>query len=588
MKYQQNGQLDVAAKFYKLFLSAAPNQTDALNNLGVCLIELDRPYEAISILSDALEHNALDPELLNNLGNALQKSMQIEEAVAKFELALKIQPNNVTILLNLSKNLLRLGDYYKALEHLKKARNLDPTNLGVALVDSLALPVVYKSQEEIVTVRKRLESKLDEMECRTWKILDPIATVGQTNYFLAYQGSNDKEIQKRIAEIYLKSCPDLGFVADHCVSNQKIKKKRVKIGFVSTYLGNHTIGKLFRGLIKGLDLKKFEIILFHLGSDRRAKDEDLDALSSYVDDFALVPSQYSKGREIIANYEVDILYYMDIGMEPLGYFLAFSRLAPIQCVTWGHPVTTGIPNIDYFISWKINEPHDAKSHYSEELILFKGFSTYYSPPDYESLEYDRGQFGLNADENLYVCPQSLFKFHPSFDPILVDILCSDDRARIIILDGQQKHWGQLLKNRFSLFDPALTNRITILPRLGGTDYLRLMKLADVILDTPVFCGGNSTLEALAAGKIVVTLPGNFMRGRLTSGIYIQLGLEDLIPNSPEAYVKLAVLLATDANERAKQAWRIKKRWPLIFNNTDTIQSHEKFFMKALAEAKNQY
>ena len=206
-------------------------------------------------------------------------------------------------------------------------------------------------------------------------------------------------------------------------------------------MGNHTIGKLFRGLIKGLDLKKFEIILFHLGSDRRAKDEDLDALSSYVDDFALVPSQYSKGREIIANYEVDILYYMDIGMEPLGYFLAFSRLAPIQCVTWGHPVTTGIPNIDYFISWKINEPHDAKSHYSEELILFEGFSTYYSPPDYESLEYDRGEFGLNADENLYVCPQSLFKFHPSFDPILVDILCSDDRARIIILDGQQKIGG---------------------------------------------------------------------------------------------------------------------------------------------------
>jgi predicted O-linked N-acetylglucosamine transferase (SPINDLY family) len=452
----------------------------------------------------------------------------------------------------------------------------------------LALPVIYGSQDEIVEARKRLESKLVEMESRTWKIDDPLSTVGQTNFFLAYQGSNDREIQTRIAAIYLKSCPDLGFVADHCALNLKATRKRIRLGFVSAFLGSHTIGKLFFGLVKGLDLNKFEIFLFHLGSDRRAEDKHLAALSRYVDHFIPVPSQYLRARETVADNEVDILYYTDIGMEPLSYFLAFNRLAPIQCVTWGHPITTGIPNIDYFISWQIHEPHDAKGHYSEELVLFSGFCTKYLPPDYQSLSNDHGDFGLNGDERLYVCPQSLFKFHPLFDGILFEILQADEFARIVILEGQQKSWGQLLKKRFSNSDPVLMKRITILPRLNRKDYLNLMKLADVILDTPVFCGGNSTFEALAAGKIVVTLPGKYMRGLFTAGVYIQLGLEDLIPNSPEEYVKMAVALATDSAKRAKQELRIKERWPLIFNNSDTVHSHEKFFIDAWASEKNKH
>ena len=69
-----------------------------------------------------------------------------------------------------------------------------------------------------------------------------------------------------------------------------------------------------------------------------------------------IPSVLKQAQELIAAYEPDILYYPDIGMEPVSYFLAFARLAPVQCACWGHPVTSGIPNIDYFLSWSIHEP----------------------------------------------------------------------------------------------------------------------------------------------------------------------------------------------------------------------------------------
>ena len=73
-------------------------------------------------------------------------------------------------------------------------------------------------------------------------------------------------------------------------------------------------------------------------------------------------------RRQIAAAELDIVFYPDIGMEALTYFLAFARLAPVQCVTWGHPVTTGIPALDYFVSSELLEPDGAEAHYAERLV----------------------------------------------------------------------------------------------------------------------------------------------------------------------------------------------------------------------------
>lgn len=55
----------------------------------------------------------------------------------------------------------------------------------------------------------------------------------------------------------------------------------------------------------------------------------------------------------IAELELDVLVYLDIGMEPMSYFLGLARLARAQCVLPGHPVTTGISTIDYFLSSEV-------------------------------------------------------------------------------------------------------------------------------------------------------------------------------------------------------------------------------------------
>ncbi len=88
----------------------------------------------------------------------------------------------------------------------------------------------------------------------------------------------------------------------------------------------------------------------------------------------------AQAREQIAALELDTLIYMDIGMEPMSYFLAFARLARVQCVMGGHPITTGIGALDYFMSSDLIEVDHAQNHYSEILVRQPFGSFHFSRP----------------------------------------------------------------------------------------------------------------------------------------------------------------------------------------------------------------
>ena len=101
------------------------------------------------------------------------------------------------------------------------------------------------------------------------------------------------------------------------------------------------------------------------------------------------------------------------------YYLTFLRLGKYQITSWGHPETTGNSNIDYFLSSKlleINEP-EAQKHYSEKLILCDYLPMYLSKPNIKKISNDEIK-----SNNIYSCPQTLFKLHPDFDEVIFKIL----------------------------------------------------------------------------------------------------------------------------------------------------------------------
>jgi protein O-GlcNAc transferase len=93
----------------------------------------------------------------------------------------------------------------------------------------------------------------------------------------------------------------------------------------------------------------------------------------------------------------------------------------------------------------------------------------------------------------------------------------------VLLAGNRPRWMNLLKTRFDR-NIADAERIVFAPALRQLDFFRLLLAADVILDPFHFGGGNSTYEALALGVPIVTMPGAFMRGRVTNACYKKMGL----------------------------------------------------------------
>src|SRR5262249_10876056 len=139
----------------------------------------------------------------------------------------------------------------------------------------------------------------------------------------------------------------------------------LRVGFLSRFFHNHTIGMLNAGLVRNLTRPDFHVVLFRFpGND----DDIARFIQEGADTVVTLPAHLDQARRQIAEQRLDVLYYTDIGMDPLAYFLAFARLAPVQCVTWGHPITTGIPTMDYFISSELFEAPGAEEHYTEQLV----------------------------------------------------------------------------------------------------------------------------------------------------------------------------------------------------------------------------
>ena len=120
--------------------------------------------------------------------------------------------------------------------------------------------------------------------------------------------------------------------------------------------------------------------------------------------------------------------------------------------------------------------------------------------------------------------------------------------------------------------------------MSTAHYAGLNAAADVYLDSLDWSGGNTTLEAIAAGLPIVTLPGRFLRGRVSHGIMRRMGLTDAVAHSTADYVSHAVRLGLDAAWRAEQAARVTAQAVSLYGDTAPVEALQEHFCSALDTA----
>jgi len=391
---------------------------------------------------------------------------------------------------------------------------------------------------------------------------------------LGYQGMDDYQLQKEFGELS-------EIVAKKMYPQWVIEKKplghdKMRVGFISPHIYRHTVAKLFFGWLKYLDKNKFDAYVYHVGDREHA--EVNQAWAKEAKAFRRLNGVASEMAETIVADELDVLIYLDLGMFPKINQLAALRLAPVQAVTWGHPVTSGFKTIDYFLTSKLMEV--TNPHYTEKLVALPRLSICYEQPPVVTAHKKRSDFSLNEKDCVYFCCQFLSKYLVSYDWVFAKIAASVPQAKFVFIQNGDNVSQQIFKERlhrvFAEYQLNYEDHVVFVSYLSSGDYQDFNRLSDVFLDSIIWSGGNTSLEALATDLPLVTCRGPYMRSNHTSAILEQLGLLELIASDADGYVDLAIRLGQDEAYRQKMRQFINENKSKVFGDMAVVRDLEQF------------
>jgi predicted O-linked N-acetylglucosamine transferase (SPINDLY family) len=571
---ERDGDGDAAATAWRSLLTRNPEHADAWYNLGRLALNGGHPREAMDLLLHAVQLRPRWADAYKNLGDACFAHGDVDAAEAAFQAALQCAPDDADSLANLARLRQEADDYPAALGHYRAALTAGADD-ATLLRSALLMPIFCLNASEIDDHRRRIANNLHGLAQRKLTIAEPSRSLVTPAFYFAYHGADDRALMSALGDVITQAWRPTPVA-------RVTRGARPRIAFVSAHFKQHTIARLNLPLLERLSRKDFEVAVLSIGQH----DGPLATRIAAAADHALaVPEDLDAARQGLQALAPDVVVYCDLGMDPWSYYLAAERQAPVQCVTWGHPVTSGLPNVDYFLSSALIEPANAQDHYREQLIQLPSWPVLYEEPAPPRAMSTRRDFGFAAGENIYLCPQSLFKLHPDFDAYLAAILRRDARGVVVLIDSRRA-WRARLEARFAYTAPDVAHRIRFVPAVSSQDFSALLAAADVVLDTLHFSGGYTSFETIWAETPLVTERGAFMRGRVTAGLCGLLGLDEALAQGADDYAARAVALANPGavrdGMRAKLARR--KRQLLALDDTVLPAFHD-FFNHALEHAE---
>lgn len=560
--FVMTGRFMEAAALWEHLAATQPQPAGYWIQWGHCYQKQGALAQAAVGYQQALVIDAQAVEALRSLGSIALAQSDYAMAVDWFHKVLQINPNHEEAWVQMGHAYKEMGQMDAALNAYKTAYRLAPHPRHLIRM-ATTLPPIYQSLDEVAFWRQHFQQEVAALFKQTIRLTDPLSEIGTTNFYLAYQGHNDRQLQQLVADLYRPSLP-----AQLTVSTTLPKGTRKRIGLISGFFYNHSISHYYASLLTALAQAEFEIVLLAVPGMKH--DEVTAQLRQTADYFQALPHHLPESRRLIAHFDLDVLLYTDIGMEPFTYFLAFTRLAPIQAVLAGHPVTTGIPTMDYFISHEITELPEAQEHYSEQLVRLPGFPVSYPRPVLPVTYKSRAELGLPAERHIYLCPMTLFKIHPDFDATIAQILTLDPLGEVMFFRYRETNLHVLLQERFSHTLAAFMERIQFLPWAAGEDFFSVLYQADVVLDSFPFGGGSTHFLSLATGTPLITWPGTYLRGRSGAAILNELGLNELIAKDPQHFAEVAVNTAQNPAKQQALRAQILAGHEHLYNNSSGV------------------
>ncbi|MBF0391794.1 MAG: hypothetical protein HQL38_03850 [Alphaproteobacteria bacterium] len=498
----------------------------------------------------------------------------------------RTEPGRPHIHRRLGDELGELGDATGARDAYHAALLADPTDMAARWLSGRVLPRVYHGPDDIELWRGRFVDAIGALAATT-PLGTPEAAVRaanalllRTNFELAYQARDDRPVQEAWGRLAARAMAGVFPNLATTPARPERPDGRIRVGYASSFFWSHTISLLFAGWIIEANRDQFAVHVYLTGGRRDATTE---TLARHADQFRDLRGDVAAAARAIRDDHLDVLVFPDLGMEPRSFSLAALKLAPVVCVGMGHPVTSGLPTVDWFLSSDLMEPADGEAHYGEKLLRLPGTSFHYTP-NAAPPSKGRAALGLPEDAVLYLCCQAQQKYLPQHDALFPAIAARLPSARFVFIEHRSmaqvnRLFRARLERAFAArgLDPA--RHLVFLPWLAWTDFLDLNAACDVFLDSVGWSGGNTTFEALSRGVPVVTLPDRFMRGRHALAMLRILGAEDCVARDATHYVEIAVRLGADQAFRDRQRAVIAAGRNKLFRDRAPVEALEDFYRR---------
>jgi protein O-GlcNAc transferase len=495
--HHAEGRPELAARHFQEALAREPGDVKALNCLGVAFQELGRANDAADCYSEALR---LDPGYLEariNLALLLKDHGRLCAAQRQLEEALTRHPDTVRLRYNLA-NLLQLqGRSLEAVAQYREVLRHDPEHLGA--LQNLLFALHYSPQ---ISDRQIFQEHLAAARAEVF-----------------HPGT-------------LPARPSRG------------SGKRVRIGYLSPDFRGHSVASFIEPILARHDRGRFEIYCYANLGHPDATTERLKGLAEHWRD--IYPLSDGEAALLIADDGIDIL--VDLAGHTSGNRLPLlaRRPAPLQATWLGYPDGTGLPEVDYRITDRLSDPPGTSDLlHCERLIRLEPSFCCYQPPGYAPevapppcLASGRVTFGSF---------NNLAKVTPELISLWARVLSAVPGSRLLMKCSPlaDAEVCERIRQAFEACGVA-ADRIEL---SGGeaqpADHLARYAELDIALDSFPYNGTTTTCEALWMGVPVVTLAGTRHASRTGLALLTNCGLGELVTQSPEEYLELAVRLAQD-------------------------------------------
>lgn len=579
---REQGRTEEALSAYRRALSLAPGYAEAHVNAGNALKALGRTGEAAAAYQQALAYKPDFAEAHRNLGAVLLELGRPEEAAAACLRAIEINPRYAEAHCTLGHALRDCGRKKDAEAAYRRAIDVAPdcaeARLGLLVA---AVPLIPESPEESADVPSVFLQGLEEL--RVWTRSHPGElgpAIGSAQPFHLPYGQRD--VTAALCAYGDLICTEAALpprVETFGLAAGEPRRDRVRIALISGQVRRHPVWDVIaRGIVSEIDRNRFELFIYHTGA---LADEETEWARLRADRFVQGPMPRSAWLEQAAQDRPDVILYPEVGMDPMTCALAALRLASVQAAAWGHPVTTGLPSIDFFLSGELLERPGAEMHYREKLLRLPGTGVcteWHDPPSQPWGGPDRKPGVVR----FALCQQPI-KVDPADDLLL---------ARIARAAGPCELWLAAPKN-LPWAAPRLRERIAAAFRAEGLDpeaHLRtldwlsagafsdFLDSMDIYLDCPAFSGYTTAWQAIHRGLPVVTLAGNFLRQRLAAGLLAHAGVTEGVADSADGYVETAAAWAEEC--RRTDLWVARRE---ALRRAATGVDHNRAAIRALEE-----